>query len=90
MLYRIITEDKGIPKLRLQLEQIVGKYFDGFTVFEATGYWKGARENSLVFEISVPDKTALYAVVNAADEIKTVNKQEAVLVQKISSNQIFV
>jgi hypothetical protein len=85
MLYRIITEDKGIPKLRLEIEQAVSKYFDGFTVIDsAIGFWRGDRENSVIFEISNEDSTDVSKRIHkVASLIKEINKQEAVLVQCI-------
>jgi hypothetical protein len=76
MLYRILTEDKN----REKVEAIVGTYFDGFTVIEATGYWKGTKEKSLVIEIWTDDN-ARSDINVVAKRIKEVNNQEAVLVQ---------
>ncbi len=85
-LYRIYTEDKGIPKLRQEIEAIVSAHFDGYTIFDgAVGYWKGARENSLVIEVLTgrPD-----LVTYVAKTIKKVNKQEAVLVIELEAREV--
>jgi len=76
MLYRVITEDKD----RTNIESWVGVFFEGFTIYPATGYWKGKRENSLVIEIDAfPDDPQL--VYRLAYALKYINHQEAVLVQ---------
>lgn len=76
--YEIYTEDKGIPKLREEIEHIINVYFDGYTIFDdAIGYWHSARENSLMIKI-ITDRPDLISRV--AKGIKIVNKQEAVLV----------
>jgi len=65
---------------RDKVEAIVSSCVEGFTILEATGYWKGQREASLVIEIAGGNK--VHFVVQAiASRIKQVNKQEAVLVQ---------
>ena len=74
MLYRILTEDKN----RLAVEDIVAFRFGGFTVIEATGFWLGAKESSLIIEI---DTTKEGVVREVARRIKAVNGQESVLVQ---------
>jgi hypothetical protein len=43
--YRIYTE--SFPNLPLLTSQL----FDGFTIYEATGYWMGKPEKSAVIEI---------------------------------------
>jgi len=77
VIYRIYTEDKN----RDQVEQIVGKYFDGFTIIEATGYWAGEREKSIIIEhVGAGGKLDRMAVTDLAYEIKGVNQQTAVLI----------
>jgi hypothetical protein len=85
MLYRIFTENKNLKTI----EAIVTKYFEGFTILKADGYWKLIKEGSLVIEITDPKTTE--AVINKmAREIKEANTQEAVLVQKIKNNSWLV
>lgn len=84
-MYRIITEDvnKGDTILLVQ------KYFPkGFTTLQAIGYWGLQREASIVFEIET-NETA-QKVLNLAAEIKTLNKQESVLVQEVYGLHWFV
>lgn len=91
MLYRIITEDKGIPELRLKLEECVADCFAGFTIIDSVqGYWKGVRENSIIFEISSESNSVTnFKIRQAASAIKKANKQEAVLIQKIHCESFF-
>ena len=80
-LYRIFTEN--VNKQRIC--KLISGYFDGFTVFETTGYWKGCQEQSLCIEImadsydiSVPGK------INALSQaICLGNEQESVLIQEL-------
>lgn len=75
-LFRIWTEDKN----REQVEQLVARYFDGFSIVAAVGYWKGTREASLCIEIVTDYPNGVRALARA---IKSFNEQEAVLVQEI-------
>ena len=81
MLYRIFTEDKN----RKKLEKIASKYFPGYTIFKAQGFWRLQKENSLIMEFVIEDNDV--KINKLAEEIKKENKQEAVLVQKIKNNQ---
>lgn len=81
MLYRICTENVNQNKI----EKIVSKLFDGFTIVKGTGFWKRQKENSLIVEI-VGDESDLNKVKSIASEIKVINDQDAVLVQRIENN----
>lgn len=75
-MFRIYTEDIR----RENIEEILNSYFTGFTLYPARGCWKGSCEDSLIAEIAnVPER----AVLDAAEEIKRLNKQESVLVVEI-------
>jgi len=67
------------------IADIVGKKYPSFTILTGTGYWKGKKENSLVIEI-IGDDINVSDINEIALEIKKVNNQEAVLVQKIENN----
>jgi hypothetical protein len=73
--YRIYTEDKNLP----QISSILNEDFPSYSVFEATGVWKGVQEKSLLIEIDGANATKVRAV---AAKIKALNGQEAVLVQR--------
>jgi hypothetical protein len=85
MVYRLFTEDKN----RKEIEAIVGRYFDGFTVIPATGYWKGERERSLIIEIS-SETDEESSVRLLAGEIKQYNHQQAVLIERLQTADSFV
>jgi len=81
MLYRIFTERKNEE----EIEKIVSKYYEGFTLIKSEGFWRLIKENSLIIEIVTEDSDKL--INDLAKEIKAANNQEAVLVQKINNNQ---
>lgn len=86
MLYRILTEDCK----RDEIAALVAKRdFPAFTLIPSQGYWKGQKENSLTIEIdaSVEWKAGVYAL---AKDIKTLNSQDAVLVQEIALESVLV
>lgn len=80
MLYRILTEDKN----REGIINIVKKHFDGFTLIPTIGYWEGTKENSLIIEINIPLDRNSFMILVVANQIKVLNQQQAVLVQKIN------
>ncbi len=83
--YRIFTEDKN----RGNVETLAAMFFDGFTMYEARGYWKGNIESSLVIEICA-DHTDRPKIDSLAMAIKFNNAQSAVLVQVLDNNSFFV
>ena len=84
MLYRIFTENKN----HRQVEKIINKYFSGFSILKSNGFWRLQREKSLIIEIVTSDTDKL--INDLAGEIKKLNKQEAILIQKINNNQWFI
>ena len=83
--YRIYTEDKNPEKIK----KILSKYFDGFTLYKAQGFWRLQKENTLVIEI-LGASEIIDKVNKVAKRIKSENNQEAVLVQKIKNNNWLV
>lgn len=81
MLYRIFTQNKN----HKEIESIISKYFEGFSLIKSTGFWRLQREKSLIIEIITDDTDKL--INDLAKEIKETNKQEAILIQKINNNQ---
>lgn len=85
MLYRIFTEDIN----RNTIENIVNSFFDGYTLVNSTGYWKGEKEKSLAIEI-IGEKEDIQKIHSIARNIKIQNQQECVLVQEIPVNSVFI
>lgn len=85
MIYRILTENKQ----RRKLMQLVGLYYKGFTVIEATGYWRGESEKALIIEIA-EDGSREAAIMDLATKIARLNDQEAVLIQRFNSHHTFL
>lgn len=88
MLYRICTENVNKDKV----VKLASQYFDGFTVIEGQGYWKGTSEASLIIEYICNDETAAVGgcVHNFAKAVRGHNKQECVLIQAIKADSILI
>lgn len=82
MLYRIYTEDTN----RETIVQIVSRWFDGFTLIETTGYYKGVKENGLIIEVISEDLTDALKIQAIEQSIIRENGQECVLTVKAAEN----
>jgi len=83
-MYRIITEHTNVDGIKSLLRD---EKMD-FTLHEATGSWQGVEERSLVIELD-----ALWddsEVTRVAKKIRSLNNQEAVLIQNIPTEGVFV
>lgn len=76
MLYRLATETKP------NLATLAGVYFDGFTILQGKGYWKGQAEPSTIIEVETDDDDSVRRL---AEDIRTTNNQEAVMVTSLAS-----
>jgi hypothetical protein len=85
MLYRIMTENVNGESIKA----MVGKQFDGFTMFSAKGVWKGIEESSLIVEV-VSELPIIKKVKALARRIKKLNNQEAVLVEVLQNNSFLL
>lgn len=73
--YRLYTEFKD------HLPVLVSRYFQGTTLFETMGVWKGTLEASCVIEILATDSEAdVQNIVHLVGDIKERGQQEQVLV----------
>ena len=64
---------------RPNLARLTGGRFEGFTLVETVGYWRGLREDSTKIEI-IADAERRADVLTLAEEIRFVNAQQAVFV----------
>jgi len=71
-----------------KIEDIIGKYFDGFTVFEVVGYWKGNKERTLKVEVITEEGATV--ITRIAKELKKELDQESILVEILKSNCLFI
>lgn len=85
MIYRIQTEDKN----RAALLDLVGRYFPGFTVQGAIGYYKGVREPSVSIEVMAPSSMS-HVLRFICKVITQQNRQECVLLASYPVNGEFV
>lgn len=82
-MYRILTEDVN----REIILTLLDDSFDGYTVTESIGAWKGTREKSLAIDII----GATFAdVESVAQGIRELNNQESVLIVEITAFPTFV
>ena len=88
MLYRLFTENRNYD----QLKSLVCHYFDGATLITAEGIWQGNSEHSLIIEIeciylchNVPER-----IERLCYDIKKLNQQDKILVQRIESDSQLV
>lgn len=75
-MFRILTEEKNVEQLKATLN---GLGLD-FTLYRARGSWRGQEENSLAIEL---DNITRSLAESTARTIKSMNEQEAVLLQEI-------
>jgi hypothetical protein len=83
--FNIYTEDLN----RKKIEKLVSSYFDGFTILESVGYWKGKREKAVIIRIlsGAEDSAKVKAL---ALKIKKQNKQQSVIIVKKNTDVNFV
>lgn len=62
-----------------KVEQVLNKYFDGYTIVNSQGYWRGNKEDSIIVSISNGVGN------NIIEELKEVLQQESIMVEVISS-----
>jgi hypothetical protein len=70
--HRLYTEDIN----RQGILVILNKYFQAYTVFTSTGVWEASQENSICIELI---GVSFVDVTRAANDIKALNSQDAVL-----------
>ena len=86
MLYKIYIGSNNTTK-KLEAKKaiaIASKYFEGFTYQNASGFWKGLSEKTLIIEIETDNKKK---VIELAEELKEALFQEAIAVAKIGKMQ---
>jgi len=86
-LFRIFTESReDFDKVTVET---VGRAFQGYTVYHSDGIWQGHAEKSLVVEILANDEDFI-KIKDIAREIKSLNFQQAVLIQRIANHSELV
>lgn len=76
-LYIGANNDTGLVEVGKAVE-VAGRYFDGFTVLEAVGYWEGKPEKSVTMPIFTTDTARVRAL---ARDLCGELQQQAVLVE---------
>lgn len=86
-IYRICTEAKQVERI----STFAGNMFEGCSIWQGVGYWRGKQEQSLMIEVfTTGDIGMKLAVLEFAKNVKAINEQEAVLVQEIECRGEFV
>lgn len=81
MLYRLYTERRD------NLPEIVARFFPGFTLFDAVGFWDNVHEDTTIIEIiDLDGPEVMDHIHELADTIRTANGQHAVLITSHSIN----
>jgi len=70
-----------------KLQEVLNKYYEGYTIIQSTGYWHGAKEDSRIIEI---DTTNRDQVLQAIQELKAVLQQEAIGLIEIDQSMQFI
>ncbi len=94
MLYRILTEDMN----RDGIMEIIDRHFTGYTLYQTRGIYEGKAEHAMVIEIDTGTGINPVGARNERDmmikdiveQIKKLNDQECVLVQKIDCESEFI
>lgn len=66
---------------------VIGRYTDGFTCYEAIGFWHGKKERSLMVDI---DDTNSSVVDRLAKELAKVLRQDKIVVQSVETSIKFI
>ena len=70
-IYRLYTER------RVNLAELTSRYFDGFTLIDAVGYWQGNAELSTIIEV-IGTPADYVRVFTLARDIRKTNGQQSV------------
>jgi len=70
-----------------KLKKVINKYFEGYTIIQSAGYWRGTKEESRIVEIETENKEQ---VLKAIEELKAVLKQEAIGLIRIKEDMQFI
>jgi len=88
--YIYIGSNNETHRLELnRIKEVISSKFDGFSLAEITGYWKGTEEKTAKVEIIIEDSQEL-KIVSLCKELKTELSQESILVEFLESNIAFI
>ena len=85
MLYRLFTENKNYE----QVKNLIREIFVSATIIKAEGLWQGESEHSLIIEVLADDKCE-QQIRQLCYNIKKLNQQDKILVQRIESDSKLV
>ena len=86
-MYRFFTE--YVPAHRKRVTAVLDKMIDGYTLYTAVGSWKGKQERAWIVEV-IDELLTRPKAKKLAEKIRSVNKQECVLVQHVPNTSFMV
>ncbi len=74
---------------REKIEQIISEVFEGFTLYEVIGYWKGAQEKTAKVEIAIQENQEI-EVIRLCKQLRIALSQDAIMLELVDSNIAFI
>lgn len=92
MLYTIYIGSNNVTKeLELsKIKEIVGTWFDGFTIYEVSGYWKGIEEKTAKVEIYSDGGFVGLGIFKLVNELKEKLNQDSIMLRKHTDTVEFI
>jgi hypothetical protein len=83
MLKLYIGSNNETKELEIQkIKEITGAVFEGFTFYEAMGFWRGLEEKTAIIEIETEEEDKINHLI---ETLKKELKQEAIAVEILPS-----
>jgi len=80
------NETKQLEKTKI--ENALVKHFEGFTALEVIGYWKGAKEQTLLVETITEKSDSELAKITK--ELCGLLEQDAIILEIVETNTAFI
>jgi hypothetical protein len=78
---KMVEKDKAL--------EVLSRHYEGMSISDIMGVWHGTREASIMVSI-MADTADLSLIRTACKELNTVLDQEAIMVEVLESNTIFI
>lgn len=67
------------------ITNVVSKYFSGFTMQEAIGYWQGKKEKTIILTI-IHEDCVNFLIEHIINTLKSVLKQDSIMLEYLQAN----